>query len=114
MWRSPVSVGWPSAETRHVERKAGKLTLGLRPEHAIISVDKPAEEAACARGIVREVAFYGESTRYHVEVAGLSEPIIASLPNLSSAAGFVTSQQVWVALQPEAVIDLGHEATASK
>lgn len=96
---------------RHVDSRPGRLTVGLRPEQVVISAAQPAEGLACAKGIVREVAFYGESTRYHVEVDGLNAPIVASHPNHSRAVEFDPSQQVWIAMKAETVIDLGNQAT---
>lgn len=98
----------------HISGHADRLLVGLRPEQVTIGTGKPSAKHPTAKGVVREVAFYGESIRYHVEVDGLDELLAVAVPNHFHAADFDISQVVWITVQGASVIDLGSAAQGTE
>ncbi len=91
----------------NVTRHGSKLLVGIRPEQLEISVKEPADYDAAAQGKVSDVAFYGESIHYFVNVEGIGEPISVAVPNYFHTVDFQRGDKVWLGVQNASVIDLG-------
>jgi putrescine transport system ATP-binding protein len=57
------------------------VSVAIRPEKIMISSTPPAGNRNCAKGIVREIAYLGDISIYHVELDS-GKIVQASLPNL--------------------------------
>ncbi|MCC5986690.1 MAG: ABC transporter ATP-binding protein [Pararhodobacter sp.] len=99
--------GLDIARNQGVARHDRELVVGLRPEQLHISRDEPAGFDARAQGTVTDAAFYGETVHYHVEIAGVPEPVVVSVPNHFHTVDFKRGDRVWIAAQGASVIDLG-------
>ncbi|WP_372609554.1 ABC transporter ATP-binding protein [Aquicoccus sp.] len=98
-----LDIGMNPGVTRH-ERD---LLVGLRPEQLYIGRDVPTDYDVTAQGTVTDIAFYGESVRYHVQINGVPEPVSVSVPNYFHTVDFKRGDAVWIAAQGASVIDLG-------
>lgn len=90
---------------------AKDIDVGIRPEQLEISEQKPDGFDGTVCGKVRNVAFYGQSVHYHVDVEGLAQPIVASVPNYFHSAEHRPGETVWLAVQNASVICLGQKQT---
>lgn len=82
--------------------------LGIRPEQLEISKTQPPDYDGTVLGIVRDVAFYGENVHYHVRVDGIEDRVAISVPNYFHTVDHRPGDTVWLGVQGESVIDLGH------
>ncbi|MDR1488563.1 MAG: ABC transporter ATP-binding protein [Holosporales bacterium] len=57
------------------------VTLAIRPEKIMISKTKPVYDNNCTSGIVREIAYLGDISIYHIELNS-GKIVRATLPNL--------------------------------
>jgi spermidine/putrescine transport system ATP-binding protein len=57
------------------EVPSGKVTVVVRPEHAVLTTD---ESAASLTGTVENIVYFGTDTRYHLRLADESEFVIRS------------------------------------
>ena len=94
----------------NVTDRAQDMIVGIRPEQLEISADEPADYPATVRGVVRNVAFYGENIHYHVQVESAPKPIAVSVPNYFHTVDFSRGDTVWLGVQSESVIDLGRDS----
>jgi len=81
-----------------------RVLLGIRPEHLGISTVRPKDCDASANGRVTDVAFYGESVHYHVDVDGIDAPIVAAAPNAFHQAMHRVGDAVWLGVRCASVI----------
>ena len=58
-----------------------QVTVAVRPEKVMVSKKQPTGNRNCAKGVVREIAYLGDLSLYHVELAS-GKMIQAALPNL--------------------------------
>lgn len=58
-----------------------QVAVALRPEKVMISMTPPSGNRNCAKGIVREIAYLGDISIYHVQLES-GKIVQASLPNL--------------------------------
>lgn len=91
----------------NVEVRDRALLVGIRPEQLEISAAKPEGYDALVQGRVSDVAFYGESVHYYVNVEGLEESITVAVPNYFHTADHSPGDTVWLGVQGASVIDLG-------
>lgn len=83
------------------------LLVGVRPEQLEIATKKPQHYDAYAQGTVGDVAFYGESVHYYVQLADVDDPIAVSVPNYFHTVDYQRGDAVWLAVQGASIIDLG-------
>lgn len=91
----------------NVLARGNEMLVGIRPEQLEIAADPPDGYEARAQGTVTDVAFYGESVQYFVEIEGCSEPISVTVPNYFHTVDFTRGDTVWLGLQAASVIELG-------
>ncbi len=89
-----------------------RLLLGIRPEQLEISTSPPKDCDATAKGSITDVAFYGESIHYHVEIEGVGLPVVVAAPNYFHTVDYQIGDTVWLGLQNASVICLGKEPTS--
>jgi spermidine/putrescine transport system ATP-binding protein len=83
------------------------LLVGVRPEQLEIAAQQPEDYDATVQGTVNNVAFYGESVHYHVDVEGIDTPVAVAVPNYFHTVDHQRGDRVWLGLQGASVIDLG-------
>ena len=83
------------------------LLVGIRPEQLEIARSKPDDYDATVQGTVSDVAFYGESVHYFVQVEGIEKPVAVAVPNYFHTVDFSRGDPVWLGVQAASVIDLG-------
>ena len=88
-----------------------KLLVGIRPEQLEIAVERPEGYDACAQGTVQDIAFYGESVHYFVQLDGLKDLIAVAVPNYFHTLDYRREDAVWLGVQSASVIDLGKRET---
>ncbi len=94
----------------NVPKRADNLAVGVRPEQLEIASHAPADYDAVVQGTVSNVAFYGESVHYFVQVDGVEAPISVAVPNFFHTVDHQQGDTVWLGLQGASVIDLGQRA----
>ncbi len=98
-----MTVGRSQSDTQ----AGGSVLLGIRPEQFQISREQAKDYDVTAQGTVRDIAFYGESIHYHVEIEGLDEPCIVAITNYFHTIDHGIGDTVWIGVQNSSVIDLG-------
>jgi len=86
-----------------------EILIGIRPEQIEIATERPSGYDALVQGTVRNVAFYGETVHYHVQVPGIENPIAASVPNYFHRMDYRPGDDVWLGVRSASVIDLGRD-----
>ena len=73
----------------------------VRPEKLALSRERPGAAANLLEGAIREIAYLGNLSVYHVDV-GLAKPVQAAMANLrhGSAAGIGAGDRVFLAWDP--------------
>ncbi len=84
-----------------------KLLVGVRPEQLEIGATISSEYDTCVEGTVANVAFYGESVHYFVDVPGLETPVAVAVPNYFHTVDHQRGDKIQLGLQHASVIDLG-------
>ncbi len=97
------------ARNPNVRTHASEMIVGVRPEQLEIKATPPDGYDALAQGTVTEVAFYGESVQYFVNVDGLDTPVSVTVPNYFHTLDFKRHDKVWLGLQGASVIELGKD-----
>lgn len=85
------------------------MIVGIRPEQLEISATEPEDYNATAKGMVTDVAFYGESVQYFVTIDGVDTPVSVTVPNYFHTVDFKSGDSVWLGLQGASVIELGKD-----
>ena len=94
----------------NVAAREKNFLVGIRPEQLEIGTSEPEGYDATLQGTVTNIAFYGESVHYHVEVDGIDEPLKVAVPNYFHTVDHQEGDLVWIGLQQASVIDLGGRA----
>ncbi len=91
----------------NVRERGSALLIGVRPEQLEIAATKPEGYDSTIEGTIANVAFYGESVHYYVEVEGLTDVVSVAVPNYFHTVDYKSGDKVWLGLQNSSVIDLG-------
>jgi len=80
----------------------GDVALAVRPEKLAISKQKPADKALiAARGQVRDVAYYGDTSHVFVATDGGLELMVNVKNDRRVATSFEPAETIWVSWSPE-------------
>ncbi len=92
---------------KNVSTRGPKLLVGVRPEQLEIGTAISQDSDTSVEGVVSNIAFYGETVHYYVDVAGLETPVTVAVPNYFHTVDHQRGDKVWLGLQYASVIDLG-------
>ncbi|MWD27828.1 polyamine ABC transporter ATP-binding protein [Aquicoccus sp. SCR17] len=81
--------------------------VGIRPEQLEIAAHRPEGYDSTVQCRVADIAFYGESIHYFVEVDGVPETMTVAVPNYFHSVDFTRGATAWLGVQAASVIDLG-------
>jgi len=85
----------------------GKVTVAVRPEKLLVGKQRPESGDVVLEGVVREVAYFGDSSHVLVDSA-IGSVLNANIQNASRRIGceFEAGDKVWVSLKAEDVLVL--------
>ncbi len=92
---------------QNIHAHGREMLVGVRPEQLEIGATKSQDCEISVEGVVSNVAFYGQSVEYFVDVPGLDAPITVTVPNYFHTIQHQSGDKVWIGLQQTSVIDLG-------
>jgi len=80
-------------------KTSGKVTVGMRPEHA--DVVKAGKTATLA-GALFNIVYFGTDTHYHVALDNGGEFIVRHQNSRGSGSQFAVGEKVGIAFEPDA------------
>ncbi|MCR9127020.1 MAG: ABC transporter ATP-binding protein [Rhodobacteraceae bacterium] len=85
-----------------------EVQVALRPEKFALSPDRPDDGAMSVQGHLTTTAYLGERSHYYIRIAGKSEPIAVSSPNLARFNGGSSQSDtpVWLSWSPQSIVVL--------
>lgn len=95
------------------EGAMGPATLALRPEKLVLKPEAPPAGINVIPGIIRDVAYFGDTTMVTLTPEGEGSPLKVSLTNHARRASpaFGVGQAAWLSFAPEAgILFAGHPA----
>jgi len=92
-----------TAPADRVEKRSGKIALGVRPEKTMFHEQKPAESAdhnLLGPGTITDIRFTGVSNQYQIEVPGIGEVTVFA-QNVGKSPVVELGAEVWVSWKVE-------------
>ena len=92
-----------TAPADRVEKRSGKIALGVRPEKTMFHEQKPAESPdhnLLGPGTITDIRFTGVSNQYQIEVPGIGEVTVFA-QNVGKSPVVELGAEVWVSWKVE-------------
>ncbi|MDC0348971.1 polyamine ABC transporter ATP-binding protein [Alphaproteobacteria bacterium] len=83
-------------------------TIAIRPEKIMVHKEKPKDKFNWAQGIVKNIAYLGDVSIYHIETHPSKKTILATLPNIKrqEVPSITWDEKVYVSWKPDNAIIL--------